>query len=291
MMPRHKRRPPVRRRRYRLNPKVLPTLLLTLVAVGMVIMVVNLLRPDSSISAFSQPTAAPTEAPTPEATLAPAEPNAEPTPAPTEKTANEARIRAIGDVMVHDDELASALQSDGTYDFAQFFSEVAQSLSDADYTMGNLETTVGEPGKNGYSGYPYFHTPKSLLTALKGAGVDMLTTSNNHCLDRYFDGLVETLDSLDEAGFDLILSNPPYQSDFSVAKRFIEKGFNRLKVGGRMMMVTKRLDWYRNRLRAVFGGVRVEQVDGYFVFTAERRSLSYASAAKKARKNEQLKMN
>lgn len=202
MMPRHKRRPPVRRRRYRLNPKVLPTLLLTLVAVGMVIMVVNLLRPDSSISAFSQPTAAPTEAPTPEATLAPAEPTAEPTPAPTEKTVNEARIRAIGDVMVHDDELASALQSDGTYDFAPFFSEVAQSLSDADYTMGNLETTVGEPGKNGYSGYPYFHTPKSLLTALKGAGVDMLTTSNNHCLDRYFDGLVETLDSLDEAGFD-----------------------------------------------------------------------------------------
>lgn len=103
--------------------------------------------------------------------------------------------------------------------------------------------------------------------------------------------LSDGFSAVDEAGFDLILSNPPYQSDFSVAKRFIEKGFNRLKVGGRMMMVTKRLDWYRNRLRAVFGGVRVEQVDGYFVFTAERRSLSYASAAKKARKNEQLKMN
>ena len=103
--------------------------------------------------------------------------------------------------------------------------------------------------------------------------------------------LSDGFSAVDEAGFDLILSNPPYQSDFSVAKRFIEKGFNRLKVGGKMMMVTKRLDWYRNRLRAVFGGVRVEQVDGYFVFTAERRSLSYASAAKKARKNEQLKMN
>lgn len=103
--------------------------------------------------------------------------------------------------------------------------------------------------------------------------------------------LSDGFSAVEEAGFDLILSNPPYQSDFSVAKRFIEKGFNRLKVGGRMMMVTKRLDWYRNRLRAVFGGVRVEQVDGYFVFTAERRSLSYASAAKKARKNEQLKMN
>ena len=37
--------------------------------------------------------------------------------------------------------------------------------------------------------------------------------------------------ALDDTGFDLILSNPPYQSNFSVAKGFIEKGFNRLKLG------------------------------------------------------------
>lgn len=82
--------------------------------------------------------------------------------------------------------------------------------------------------------------------------------------------------SIDEAGFDLILSNPPYQSDFSVAKRFIEKGFNRLKIGGRMLMVTKRRAWYRNKLIAVFGGVRIHQIDGYFVFEAEKRDSRYA---------------
>ena len=81
---------------------------------------------------------------------------------------------------------------------------------------------------------------------------------------------------LDEAGFDLILSNPPYQSDFSVAKAFIEKGFNRLKLGGRLMMVTKRRDWYRNKFSAVFGGVAVHEVDGYFVFEAQRRQTQYA---------------
>ena len=83
--------------------------------------------------------------------------------------------------------------------------------------------------------------------------------------------------ALDDAGFDLILSNPPYQSDFSVAKRFIEKGFNRLKLGGRLVMVTKRRDWYRNKLSAIFGGVRVREIDGYFVFEAERRDLRYAN--------------
>lgn len=87
-------------------------------------------------------------------------------------------------------------------------------------------------------------------------------------------------ESVDEAGFDLILSNPPYQTDFAVAKKFIEKGFNRLKIGGRMVMVTKRLDWYRNKLKGIFGGVKVQEIDGYYVFTAERRSLRYANAKK-----------
>ncbi|MBQ6373053.1 MAG: methyltransferase [Clostridia bacterium] len=88
---------------------------------------------------------------------------------------------------------------------------------------------------------------------------------------------------LDEAGFDLILSNPPYQTDFSVAKAFIEKGFNRLKIGGRMLMVTKRRDWYRNNLRAIFGGVRVHEIDGYYVFEAQKRQPSYANAARRRR--------
>lgn len=79
---------------------------------------------------------------------------------------------------------------------------------------------------------------------------------------------------INEAGFDLILSNPPYQSDFSVAKGFIEKGFNRLKLGGRMLMVTKRAPWYRNKFVSVFGGVRVFERDGYFVFVGERRRSS-----------------
>jgi 16S rRNA (guanine1207-N2)-methyltransferase len=81
--------------------------------------------------------------------------------------------------------------------------------------------------------------------------------------------------ALDEAGFDLILSNPPYQSDFSVAKHFIEKGFNRLGPGGRMVMVTRRREWYRNKLIAIFGGVKIQEVDGYFVFEAQRRSRHY----------------
>ncbi len=84
-------------------------------------------------------------------------------------------------------------------------------------------------------------------------------------------------DSVDAAGFDIILSNPPYQTDFSVAKGFIEKGFNRLKIGGKLYMVTKRCEWYKNKIRAIFGGVQIKPTDGYYVFIAERRSLRYAN--------------
>jgi len=84
---------------------------------------------------------------------------------------------------------------------------------------------------------------------------------------------------IDDTGYTIILSNPPYHSDFSVAKHFIEKGFNRFVMGGRLVMVTKRRDWYKNKLVSIFGGVKVKEIDGYFVFMAEKRSPSYAKKA------------
>jgi 16S rRNA (guanine1207-N2)-methyltransferase len=91
--------------------------------------------------------------------------------------------------------------------------------------------------------------------------------------------------SLDEKDFTMILSNPPYHTDFSIAKEFIEKGFNRLCIGGRMLMVTKRDLWYRNKLTSIFGGVRVWEEDGYFVFMSVKKSSSYANAAKSSKKH------
>lgn len=88
------------------------------------------------------------------------------------------------------------------------------------------------------------------------------------------DGLKEISDH----NFTVILSNPPYHTDFSVPKEFIEKGFNRLVIGGKMYMVTKRKDWYKNKLISVFGGVRIWEIDGYYVFMAIKKDASYANA-------------
>lgn len=74
--------------------------------------------------------------------------------------------------------------------------------------------------------------------------------------------------------FTLILSNPPYHVDFSVPKHFIETGFKKLVLGGKMIMVTKRLEWYKNKLTSVFGGVKIQEIDGYYIFIAEKRNLA-----------------
>lgn len=89
--------------------------------------------------------------------------------------------------------------------------------------------------------------------------------------------LSDGFERIDVSGFDLILCNPPYHADFSVAKRLIAKGFNRLKLGGRMMLVVKRELWYRKKLESIFGGVRVLREDGYVLLTAERRQPHYAA--------------
>jgi len=87
-------------------------------------------------------------------------------------------------------------------------------------------------------------------------------------------------ENINTAGFTIIASNPPYHADFKVPKLFIEKGFNRLTLGGKFYMVTKRRDWYKNKLIAIFGGVKIHEADGYFIFEAEKRSTAFTKKNK-----------
>ena len=77
--------------------------------------------------------------------------------------------------------------------------------------------------------------------------------------------------NIEEEDFTWILSNPPYHADFSVPKHFIEVGYKKLVIGGKLIMITKRLDWYKNKLTSIFGGVKVHEINGYYVFVVEKR--------------------
>ena len=136
---------------------------------------------------------------TPEPTLAP---TPEPTPEP-----RSARIRAVGDLMVHQTQLDFAKQEDGSYDFHPQYARIADVLADADYTIANLETTIGRNDNRAWSGFPCFNTPESLLDTVRDAGIDFLTLANNHIVDRGFTGLQLTVDNVERYGFDYAGAN------------------------------------------------------------------------------------
>ncbi len=94
----------------------------------------------------------------------------------------------------------------------------------------------------------------------------------------------DCLDNIKENNFSLILTNPPYHVDFLVPKKFIEQGYKKLKVGGKMYMVTKRREWYKNKFISIFGGVEIIEIDGYYVFMAEKRRKNSKSKEKNINK-------
>lgn len=113
----------------------------------------------------------------------------------------EVKFVAVGDVMVHSTQLTSAYnKSCDCYNFHPVFEKVKPYIEAADIRIANLETTL--PGdKKKYAGYPNFGSPDSLAEALKDSGFNILTTSNNHCLDTGKSGMRRTIDVLRELGF------------------------------------------------------------------------------------------
>ena len=109
-------------------------------------------------------------------------------------------LLATGDIMVHERQLQSAYRPDkGHYCFDEWFTQIKPYLQEGDLVVGNLETTLaGEEMK--YTGYPLFNSPESLAGSLKEAGFDILTTANNHCLDRGEDGVRRTIEHIEKAG-------------------------------------------------------------------------------------------
>lgn len=109
-------------------------------------------------------------------------------------------ITAVGDILMHNTELNAAYSpSSGEYDFSSFFTHVKPLFQASDLVIGNLETTLAGK-KLGYTGYPRFNTPEALAANLKDAGIHVVTTANNHSLDRGEAGVINTINHLDEAG-------------------------------------------------------------------------------------------
>ena len=106
-------------------------------------------------------------------------------------------ILIAGDFMQHGPQITAALQPDSTYNYDECFARVKPVIEQADVAIGNLEVTLG--GKP-YAGYPQFRAPDEYLQAIVDAGIDIILTANNHCLDSGKHGLERTIMMMDSVG-------------------------------------------------------------------------------------------
>ena len=122
-------------------------------------------------------------------------------------------IAAVGDLLIHRELQKQAMRSPER--FKTLWSGVADLLAAADITYANLEgptahgitrkgELVDDPGfrfdNKVYSGYARFNYHPHIVEDLVQTGVDVVSTANNHSLDRDSLGVDRTLDHLDNAG-------------------------------------------------------------------------------------------
>ncbi|MBB4934448.1 poly-gamma-glutamate synthesis protein (capsule biosynthesis protein) [Lipingzhangella halophila] len=104
-----------------------------------------------------------------------------------------------GDVMF-DGILADRLDSDpGTA-----MGPVSEVFARSDLSIVNLETAVTEGGTSAPAKEFVFRAPPSAYEALHSAEVDVATVANNHGMDYGVDGLEDTLDHAEDAGFPIV---------------------------------------------------------------------------------------
>ena len=139
------------------------------------------------------------------------------------KTTN-IKILSVGDIMFHMPQVKAAHLEDGSYDFTESFKYVKKHISNADIALANFETVTAGNDK-AFSGFPQFNSPKETLGALKDTGFDILSTANNHSLDQGKEGIINTLNNIEEFG---LKSAGSYKDR---EKKFLIEEKNGIKVG------------------------------------------------------------
>ena len=112
------------------------------------------------------------------------------------------KLTFTGDILIYESQDKSCRVSNGKYDYKPIFEQVKPLLDASDYVIGSFETTTAGSEARYTHEATSFNTPDEVLSALKWSGFDLLTTANNHCFDRGFDGHKRTIEKIKEYGLE-----------------------------------------------------------------------------------------
>ena len=79
-----------------------------------------------------------------------------------------------------------------------------------------------------------------------------------------------TLEELPAGGFDVVLANPPYYAQSTIADLFIERSAVLLRPGGRFYLVTRMADQVGPLVAERFGVTEAQSRRGYTILCASR---------------------
>lgn len=129
-------------------------------------------------------------------------------------------LSAVGDLLLHGGLQRQAYSSNSG--FRSLWHEAIPYFKEVDVAYANLEGPVADgvqcngrqsnnrtmavgadcrkSSKTVYSSYPRFNYHSRLISDLMDSGIDIVSTANNHSLDRFSRGAIATIEALDNAG-------------------------------------------------------------------------------------------
>lgn len=134
------------------------------------------------------------------------------------------RVTFVGDIALDKPLLRAAKErGKGAFDFSDVF-HTRDVFAKSNLVVGNLETVFG--GGRRFNKKPYhYNSPDSFCKAIKDAGINLVGTANNHCMDEGVSGIKRTNTILDECG---ILHTGSYFE--RTEDRFLIKEINGVKL-------------------------------------------------------------
>ena len=118
---------------------------------------------------------------------------------------NSIRISYVGDlILLKDQVIVARNNSTGIYQFDEMFQYTSKHFHESDLSIGVYEgPSAGNKTSFSTSNYDdgnpiFLNYPDEFAESVKKAGIDLVTTANNHLLDKNIEGAMRTLDILDK---------------------------------------------------------------------------------------------
>lgn len=125
-----------------------------------------------------------------------------------EELDNSISIGFVGDLILLESQVKKSFDGND-YNFDYMFDNMSTYFNEVDYMIGVLEGPVDDTQEYSVSDFDdgkelRLNFPSAFLSSIENSGIDLVTTANNHLLDKGVNGVYNTIRNLDKSSLDYI---------------------------------------------------------------------------------------